>query len=254
MLPNSPALLYRALIAQSARWQNFNAPLSSEQCQTMLRRIGYGLANVGRAPHNDEYRVTLASMELLEIGDGEAHIFTVNVPHELRDLGEDYNILLEITLSYAAKPKRTRRTHRSYLSTWLDWTCSKKNESRQDFEARIFEADTSGQNDGQFPWIIHERQNWGLATNFARPRQTLQKDWCIINASQLSDEFCVAVRGHKGWGSLFKAKYALTVSFEAIDHDIEIYEHIRLSNQVEVETIIENQEINVEVGYGDNVF
>ncbi len=254
VLPNSPALLYRALIAQSARWLNVHSALSTEECKTLLRRTGYGLPNVGRATHNDEYRATLASMELMEISDGEAHIYTVNVPNELRNLGENYNILVEITLSYAAKPKRTRRSHRSYLSTWLDWTCSKKNEIRQDFEARIFQADLSGQDDGQFPWVIHERPNWGQAKDFARPRQTLQKDWCVVNASQLSDEFCIAVRGHKGWGSLFKAKYALAVSFEAIDQNIEIYEYIRLSNQVEVETTVENQEINVEVDYGGDSF
>lgn len=207
--------------------------------------MGYGLPDVGRATHNDEYRATLATMEQREIFDGEAHIYTVNVPNELRNLGENYNILVEITLSYAAKPKRTRRSHRSYLSTWLDWTCSKKNEARQDFEARIFQADLSGQDDGQFPWVIHERQNWGKAKDFARPRQTLQKDWCILDASQLSDEFCIAVRGHKGWGSLFGAKYVLAVSFEAIDQNIEIYEYIRLSNQVSIE--VENQEVRVEI-------
>lgn len=254
VLPNSSALLYRALIAQSARWFNVRSSLSNEECQILLRRIGYGLPDVGRATHNDKYRATLATMETMEIGEGEAHIFTVKMPQEMRDLGEDYNVLLEITLSYAAKPKRTRRSHRSYLSTWLDWTCSRKNELRQDFEARIFEADSSGQDDGQFPWVIHERINWGKARNFARSNQTLQKDWCIINASELSDEFCIAVRGHKGWGSLFKAKYVLAVSFEAIDQDIDIYEYIRISNLVEVETEVENQEINVEVGFGEEIF
>jgi hypothetical protein len=88
-----------------------------------------------------------------------------------------------------------------------------------------------------------------MAKDFARPRQTLQKDWCVINASDLSDEFCIAVRGHKGWGSLFKAKYVLAVSFEAVDQNIEIYEYIRLNNQVEVETTVDNQEINIEVDY-----
>jgi hypothetical protein len=249
VLPQSPALLYRALIAQSARWHNANENLSNEECQTMLRYIGYGMPDVGRATHNNDYRATLATMERLEIGEKEAHIFTVNVPQELRDLGENYNILLEITLSYAAKPKRTRRSHRSYLSTWLDWICSKKNESRQDFESRIFEADSTGQHDGQFSWVVHERTDWGRAKDFARNRQTLQKDWCVLTASELSDEFCIAVRGRKGWGSLFKAKYALAVSFEAIDQNIEIYEYIRLHNEVDIETTIETQEINVEVDY-----
>ena len=245
VFPDSPALLYRALIAQSARWPNITSLPSNDQCQTLLRQMGYGLPDIERATHNDEYRATLATMELLEIGEGEAHIFTVDMPQELRDLGEDYKILVEVTLSYAAKPKRTRRSHRSYLSTWLDWICSKKNESRQDFEARIFEDDRTGQDDGQFNWIIHERTNWGSARDFARPKQTLQKDWCVINASQLSESFCIAVRGHKGWGSIFRAKYALAVSFEAIDQSIAIYEPIRLCNHVEVD--IENSEVRVEI-------
>lgn len=248
VLPNASALMYRALIAQSARWSEYRSSLTNDEYKTLLRRIGYGLPDVGRATHNDAYRVTLASMETLELGAGEAHIYTVKIPHEIRDLGEDYNVLLEITLSYAAKPKRTRRSHNSYLSTWLDWTCSKKNETREDFEARIFEADSSGQDEGQFPWVIHERTNWGKARDFARPKQTLQKDWCFVNASELSDEFCIAVRGHKGWGSLFKAKYAIAVSFEAVDENIDIYEYIRLNNLVEVETEVNNQEITVEVG------
>lgn len=254
VLPNSSALLYRALIAQSAQWFNIRSSLSNEECQTLLRRIGYGMPDVERATHNNKYRVTLVSVETMEVGDGEAHIYTVKMPQEMRDLGEDYSVLLEITLSYAAKPKRTRRSHHNYLSTWLDWTCSKKNESRHDFEARIFKADLSGQDDGQFPWLIHERANWGRAKNFARSKQTLQKDWCIINASELSDEFCIAVRGHKGWGSLFKAKYVLAVSFEALDQNLDIYEYIRLNNLVEVETEIDNQEINVEVGFGEEIF
>ena len=254
ILPHSPALLYRGLIAQSARWPKFNAPLSDDDCQTLLRCMGYGLPDVGRATQNNEYRATLATMELQEIGDGEAHIYAVNVPHELRDLGENYNLLVEVTLSYASKPKRTRREHRSYLSTWLDWVCSKKSETRSSFESRIFAADSTGQNDGQFPWIIREQQNWGRAKNFARPQQTLQKDWCIVNASEFSDEFCIAVRGHKGWGSLFKAKYTLAVSFEAIDQDVEIYEHIRLNNAVTVESEVESPEIELELPDNGMIF
>jgi hypothetical protein len=245
ILPSSPALLYRALIAQSARWPNAFTNTPGEANQNMLRRMGYGIPDIQRATHNTNYRATFVTKDVLEIGAVEAHIFTVNVPEQMRNLGENYNILLEITLSYAAKPKRTRRSYRSYLSTWLDWTCSRKNESRQDFEAKVFDAETDGQNDGQFPWMIHERQNWGIVKDFARPRQTLQKDWCVMHSSELSDEFCIAVRGHKGWGSLFRAKYTLTVSFEAIDHNIEIYEPLRVVNPVEVE--VENSEIEIKI-------
>ncbi|MEI3038395.1 MAG: S8 family peptidase [Victivallales bacterium] len=245
ILPNSPALLYRALIAQSARWLNDDNNLSQEACQFLLRTEGYGLPDLEKATQNTNYRVTLATMNLLEIGEKEAHIFSINIPQELRDLGEDYNMRIEITLSYASKPKRTRRSLRGYLSTWLDWTCSKRNESQHDFENRIFEASRDGQDEGQFPWQIHERPQYGYIRDFSRSKQTLQKDWCLIKSSHLSDTFCIAVKGHKGWGSAFKAKYVLTVSFEAIDQDIEIYEPIRLCNQVEIET--ETPELRVEI-------
>lgn len=245
VLPDSPALLYRALIAQSARWPQEISTLTPENRQKLLRCIGYGIPNVDRATENNKYRATLATMDLLEIGDKEAHIFTINIPQELRDLGEDYNILIEVTLSYASMPKRTRRGHKGYLSTWLDWVCNKKNESKSDFEARIFEANSTEQDDGQFSWKIHERRNSGSIKDFSRSRQTLQKDWCLVNSSQLNESFCIAVRGHEGWGGIFKAKYCLAISFEAIDQNIEIYEPIRVSNQVEIE--ISDSEIRVEV-------
>ena len=59
----------------------------------------------------------------------------------------------------------------------------------------------------------------------------------------MSDAFCIAVRGHKGWGGFFKAKYSLAVSFEAINQDILIYEPIRTV----IESVVESSEIEVEM-------
>lgn len=242
-LPDAPALLYRALIAQSARWpKNYNE-ISKKDCITTLRHIGYGIPDVDRATHNNDYRVTLITPSLMEIGDNEAHIFRIPIPDELSNVGEDYDILVEITLSYAAKPRRTRRNIKGYLSTWLDWRCSKIGESSETFARRIFETDSSIEDDGNFKWVIGEASNRGMADGFSRKNGTLQKDWCIIKSNQLSDAFCIAVRGHKGWCSLFKAKYSLVVSFEAIHQDIRIYEPIR----AEIELPIENDEIGIEI-------
>ena len=55
ILPDSPALLYRALIAQSARWPKQISELSKEECISTLRQIGYGIPDVDRATHNDDY-------------------------------------------------------------------------------------------------------------------------------------------------------------------------------------------------------
>ena len=244
MLPDAPALLYRALIAQSARYPKDISRMTKEQKKMLMRQMGYGLPDVGRATHNSKYRATFVTPTIIEIGSGEAHIFPIHIPESLREVGDDYNILVEITLSYAAKPRRTRRGLRGYLSTWVDWICSRIGEDESIFKQRVFETDKSIQDDGSFKWVIREQGNWGDFKDFSRKGQTLQKDWCIVKSNQLNDVFCIAVRGHKGWGSLFRAKYALAISFEAVDQNVELYEKIRLENiNVEVET----DEVRVEV-------
>lgn len=243
VLPNAPALLYRALIVQSARLPEQNKPMTHEQRQMLMRQMGYGIPNLERATENNEYRVTMITTDPIEISAGEAHIYRIIIPEELRAVGDDYNILVEITLSYAAKPRRTRRGIKGYMSTWLDWICSRIGEKEESFRKRVFETDKSVQDEGSFKWAIREQNNWGDFKGFNRKGQTLQKDWCVIKSNQLTDAFCVAVRGHKGWGSLFKAKYALTISFEAINQDIEIYEPIRLAN---IETEIYSGEFNTD--------
>ena len=178
-----------------------------------------------------------------EIGEGEAHIYRIPIPEQLSSVGEDYSILLEITLSYAAAPRRTRRYTKGYLSTWVDWCCSKIGENSEVFAQRVLETGASIDDDGDFTWMIGEAVNRGVIDGFSRKRGTLQKDWCTLKSNQLSDAFCIAVRGHKGWGSFFKAKYTLVVSFEAIDQDIPIYEPIQSTLEVE----FENSEIEVEM-------
>lgn len=242
-LPDSPALLYRALIAQSARWPQLHNTMTKNQCVSTLRHIGYGIPNIDRATHNDEYRITLITPDLMEIGANEAHVFKIPIPEELSSVGEDFDVLVEITLSYVANPKRTRRYVKNYLSTWLEWCCSKIGETSESFARRIFETGSAVNDDGNFDWAIGDATNHGKANGYSRKNGTLQKDWCIIKSNQLSDAFCVAVRGHGGWGEAFKAKYTLTVSFEAINQDIAIYETIR----TEIESIVENREIEVEL-------
>lgn len=242
-LPQAPALLYRALIAQSARWPKRACDLTKEECISMLRHIGYGIPDVHRSISNNEYRITLITPTLMELGDNEAHIFQIPIPEELSSIGEDYDILIEITLSYAANPRRTRRHIKGYLSTWLDWCCSRIGESAETFAQRIFETGSVIEDDGDFNWVLGEATNRGFADGYSRKKGTLQKDWCIIKSNQLSDAFCIAVRGHKGWGGLFNAKYSLVVSFEAINQDIPIYESIR----TEIQSTIENKEIEIEM-------
>lgn len=45
---------------------------------------------------NDEYRITLITPVLMELGDNEAHIFQIPIPEELSSVGEDYDILMRL--------------------------------------------------------------------------------------------------------------------------------------------------------------
>lgn len=240
-LPKAPALLYRALIAQSARWPKNIYEINKKECVSTLRHIGYGIPCVERATRNNEYRVTLVTSSLLELGDNEAHVFQIPIPEEISSVGEDYDILVEVTLSYAANPRRTRRYVKGYLSTWLDWCCSRIGERAETFASRIFTTGAIIDDNGDFNWVLGDAVNRGAAEGYSRKNGTLQKDWCIVKSNQLSDAFCIAVRGHKGWGGVFKAKYSLVVSLEAINKDIQIYEPIRN----EIESVIESREIEV---------
>lgn len=245
--PDSPSLLYRALIAQSARWPEWILG-DTNNYEQALRTMGYGVPNVDRATRNDEYRITLLTDRYVEIGKEEAHLYRIPIPDELNSIGEDYDILVEITLSYSAKPRRTRRSVKRYLSTWVDWCCSRAGESFDTFARRVYQTGSSIEDDGNFNWTIGDATNRGQANRFSTKNGTLLKDWAVIKSNQLGDAFGIAVRGHEGWGALFKANYSLVVSFEAIGQNIPIYESIRTAVEVEVH----NSEIEMEIKHTEN--
>jgi hypothetical protein len=127
-LPDESCLLHRALIVQSARW-----PEWAEEKLDTVRQIGYGIPNIDRALGNSPNRITLITRGNNRIKARQAHVYQVKLPEGLRSQGEEHEILVEVTLSYKAQPRRTRRNRRKYLSTWLDWDCSKKEKIQKNF-------------------------------------------------------------------------------------------------------------------------
>ena len=112
------------------------------------------------------------------------------------------------------------------------------------FARRILNTGAAVDDDGNFNWVIGEQSNYGQAKDFSRSYGTLQKDWTIVKSNQLTESFCIAVRGHKGWDSNVPAKYSLVVSFDAINQDIEIYEKIRTLVEIELDNL--EQEIELD--------
>ncbi|HET6402918.1 MAG TPA: S8 family peptidase [Candidatus Kapabacteria bacterium] len=230
LYPTGSTLLYRALVAQSARWPQWALRISTEDA---LRILGYGIPQIDVATSNHDYRVTMIR-DQQEIWPREAHIFEVPIPLEFNIPGEDYDVRVEITLSYSAKPRRTRKAKRRYLSTWLNWTTSKVNESKSRFTERI----KAGNSAKSLQW------KFGQTSIGGRDSGTLLKDIATIKSNQLPDSLCIAVMGHEGWDTSmrFPARYALAVSLEVVNREIAIYDSIR----VRAESLIE-QEVEIEV-------
>lgn len=108
ILPDEPTLLYRALIIQSARWPGWMDGLAPEEQVSWMRSVGYGVPDVARATENTDKRVTLITEGTQVIKPLEAAIYTVEIPAELRSPGNEFDVRIEVTLSYSSKPRRTR--------------------------------------------------------------------------------------------------------------------------------------------------
>jgi hypothetical protein len=248
-LPDEPCLLYRALIAASARWPGWAEAVDVDKAD-VLRRIGYGIPDLARATTNTDYRVTLVSTGAQQIAAREAHIYRIPVPEALRRPEENFRIRIDVTLAYAAMPRRTRRRVRGYLATVLDWDVSKKGESLASFRNRIFNDGDKTAVDGEdiLDWMLRDRIDHGEIQGLSRQNSTLQKDWCFVDSHDLPPDFCIAVVGHPGWDPSpeTKAKYALAVSFEAVNGDLKLYVPIRTAVEAMVPVQVEQQLVEVE--------
>lgn len=273
LLPDQPALLYRALIVQSARWPTWAEALLTElrhsdtrrnaqrrdelsnRVSETIRYIGYGVPDEIRASVNTDHRTTFITNGETEIHARECHIYQVPIPTQLRGQADEFDIRIEVTLSYVAQPRRTRRNLRRYLSTWVDWKSSKLGEGINDFRVRALKDE---ENDGEplpgtvLPWTLHEKSDAGFIRETRRNSGTVQKDWAVVKSNTLPDHFCIAVVGHQGWSRDpdSSARYALAVTLEILGQEIAIYEPLRaavieLQTEIDVEAETEAEiEIN----------
>ena len=186
VLPNEPCLLYRALIIQSARWPEWAYDIddADEKCKVM-RMFGFGIPSLERATENTEYRSTVITQGEQRIHPKEAKIFQIPIPIEMRQPGDDFDVQIEVTLSYVAQPRRTRRHRRRYLSTWLDWKTSNLGEPIGNFRRRALkdtEKSLKEEKGTSIPWAIMDKRNHGIL-GVGRSSGT-----CLLYTSDAADE------------------------------------------------------------------
>lgn len=236
-LPNENVLLYKSLLIQSARLPEsiFRKPTLND-----IRKFGYGIPNLERSLNNDNRRVTLTAVA--EVKPKNANLYTINIPSELRRQGEDYDILIEVTLCYTALPRRTRRRTQSYLSSWLSWESSKLGETYEVFKARVLKHIESPEgvtedDANSIRWTIWSNPVWGEVRDLKRQDSATQKDWVILKSNNLPEQLSFAVIGHKGWDKDLNHEipFSIAVSIEALEGELEVYEKIRVTNQIRVQ-------------------
>lgn len=217
----------------------------------LIRHIGYGLPSLERALHDHPQRTTHHTNRPGRITVGTCNVHRVQLPAALRVQSAKVEVLIEVTLSYAAPPRRTRRTPKRYLATWLDWKSNRRGESLASFTARALtdeDVATDGSKDG-IPWTIGSAVDNGIVPGVSRSAGTVQKDWAYTTLGKLADDFCIAVVAHKGWSRDPGATvaYELVVSFEVVDQRVPIYEQISAVVEVEGEVPLDDIEVDVEV-------
>ena len=209
-----------------------------------------------RATTNTDHRTTFITSGQISIRPLEAHIYQVPIPEELRGAGDEYDIRAEVTLSYVAQPRRTRRHLRRYLSTWVDWKSSRLGESITSFRVRALKEAQDGDNlqpGATLPWVLQEKSDDGVIRETKRNNGTVQKDWAVVKSNTLPKDFCIAVVGHEGWSRDpdSTASYSLVVTFEILGQEIAIYDALRTAvielQELEVEAEIEAQADEVEI-------
>lgn len=240
ILPESSSNLLKAIIVNSARWPNWtnNEEISEYD---IIRNIGYGIPDNDIATTNNDYRVTFYHDESVGLSAREAHVFKVPIPEEIRRVGDEYDVRIDICLSFTAPVRRTRKNNRKYHAVWLDWKCSNIGESPEDFLRRIdFDNEEDFASTSQFQWKLMDRTNRGRIRGVSRNVGAIQKDWTIIKSHQLTEGFCISIEAHEGWCRDIeqKAKYALAVTFDVPNQEVEIYQEMQVLVEIELENEI----------------
>jgi hypothetical protein len=229
----------RALIVNSARWP---ATLKQQlpRRPERLRCAGYGVPRRDHAVASTSSRATLIHEGRMAPYSAEGrldalHLLRLPLPQDELLALADTPVSLAVTLSYFIEPHETRATQ--YAGAWLQWDLQRQSESEADFLARINDRDRdpAAPPDTPDPW------NWDIGMQ-ARRRGSVQGDRLEIEAAALAGDLLVGVFPVGGWWKdHLKARggrevpYAIVITLDAGDVDVDLYSLISARLPVEVQ-------------------
>jgi hypothetical protein len=249
----------RALIVHSAQWtepmqQVFKTGgTPKEQFRRLIRHCGFGVPDLNRALWSAANSLTLIVQDTLQPFEKtgadqpktrDMHLHRLPWPIvELEALGET-QVEMRVTLSYFIEPNPAQRGIKGryrYESHGLRFDVKRPEETEHEFRARINrivrdeeEGTLTGGSD----------PGWDLGTNL-RHLGSLHCDTWRGEAAKLAARGCLAVYPALGWWKTRtllqrynkQARYALIISIQAPEVDVDIYNAVR--NQIATPVSIE---------------
>lgn len=241
----------RALVVHSARWtrpmrERLEGTTSKTARGQYLRRYGFGVPNEGIALRSAANALTLvAQEEIRPFVDGkmnEMHLHPLPWPLDVLRTLEDAEAQLRVTLSYFVEPNpgsRGWRRRHQYASHGLRFEVKTPTESVEEFRRRINQIaiDESGERAS----TESDSADWFLGS-VLRSKGSLHHDLWTGTAAELADRGYLAVYPVSGWwkerkGPPKTCRYALVVSIDVPEVDVDIYTPVAAQIGVPVEVL-----------------
>jgi subtilase family protein len=243
----------RALIVHSADWTSAmrqrylraDQPSKTDYMR-LIRRCGFGVPNLDRAMRSASNSLAMIVQEQLhpftregsaEPKTREMHLHTLPWPlDELEALGDE-TVEMRVTLSYFIEPNPSARGVRSryrYESHGLRFDVKRPTESDEDFRARI---NAAARDEEEGTKTRGNDLNWFVGKQ-NRHIGSIHSDIWRGRAADLASRGVLAVYPSLGWWKTRQtlerynkvARYALIVSIDAHELDIDLYTSI--ANQI----------------------
>jgi len=253
----------RALLVHSARWtdalkaQFDHGNTSRQKHSHLLRCCGYGVPSLSRAMRSANNSLTMVIEDNLQpfhkpkgspVKTRDMHLHNLAWPKDvLLDLGET-PVAMTVTLSYYIEPNPSTRGVRgrySYQSHGLRFDVRRSLESTGQFRARINDLARREEEGGI---VGGGDPNW-LIGGDNRHRGSVHKDIWHGTAAELAERGVIAVYPAMGWWRTRQklerfdsgARYALVVSIETPESDVDIYSIVKSQIEVAAEVFVSGE-------------
>lgn len=244
-----PAPIRRLLVGTGAHWRT---TISKGTRQGILREVGYGVPDIGRALRSARNDISLIAQAEIQPFAGEngqtpvfneMHFYDLPWPAEKLQALENATVVLKVTLSYFIEPNLSGRAATrpdTYRSFGLRFEMKKRTETAAAFRKRMTEKLDPGEG------TVSEASHWLLGAS-AMQAGSLHCDLWRGAAVDLAGHDEIAVypvggwwKSHVGQGRMNdRARYALVVSLSASDQAVDLHADIMAQVEAKVAAAIE---------------